>query len=983
MKKNGITLRAFLFGAIFAAVFAAMTIYIENQHNICITSTQIPVLPYLLLIFTVVLINPLCRLVRFVRAFAPVEIMVIFIMGMVSAGLSTFGLTSQLVPIAGSFFNSEWNNSQSEWNRYVVPYLNDQYFVAEPGIQAEAQKYKQALNVLLAKKAAYEAARLLDDRIKMVAALESELGNISGEDSSRADKAKAAIANARLLAADALQQWQGLRSGRPGLPDWQEVLRTLPPAIDAQGRLTDAAEKKLVALEEKAFANVAVFRRGLPRNERAFPGILPLAGDDRRAYFSRLHRLIGGLQTLRQIKKAGTSAGALPAESIVTPELAAAFSDVFAHATNELAALIKGPELSMLKEQLDAEAAKFAARRMELAAQLKTISAEKPKASRQRAFELADQSDNVIAEIKSLDRQYQQFKTRYELCHRELDCAQNIQVLIAKIQDVQKQLSAGSLRGSELAAKTTELLPVFTSIDVSLRRYFIGQIPWHCWVKPLSRWVLLIGLTYIVLMSLNVLIFRQWAHNERLIYPLAELPKALIGDVDSEGFPPIFRNGLFWAGAAISMSVLGWNLFCSTQLIPGLVPLDLRNPWLAYVDKTQFEALGSMRSEIFFTMIGLSFLVPKNISFSLWFFYIVFMAQLLFMVWGGYGQSGNSFPWDWWYLTSFRNAQGQGGLLVFSGVVLYKCRKYILCALFPSSVAELEEAERKEMKLCSIAFLGCSLGLILILWLSMGANLYYTILFYVIILVITIGLVRVVAEGGLLSFQAWANPIHYVRNFFGLDRSWTSAALFAPLMVYYAVIFLDIKTFIAPAMANALKLREDYRLKRFSFHMAVAAAIAIAGLVAIATALMMCYDRGADAMNSWFYASLPRNAMFDIIRSTIKDAPMATPSNIAWTVGGGALMAALLFFRQFYFWLPHPIGLIMFVNPIMNAYWFSIFLGWICNVAVTKYGNKESFQRAKGFFIGLIVGELILVVIAFIVTVALGTQSGIDLNRNG
>ncbi|MDO9542975.1 MAG: hypothetical protein Q7J98_11730, partial [Kiritimatiellia bacterium] len=320
-------------------------------------------------------------------------------------------------------------------------------------------------------------------------------------------------------------------------------------------------------------------------------------------------------------------------------------------------------------------------------------------------------------------------------------------------------------------------------------------------------------------------------------------------------------------------------------------------------------------------------------------------------------------------------------LLVFSSLTLYKCRKYILCVLFPSSVAELEEAERKELKLCSIAFLGCSLGLILILWLSMGANLYYAILFYVIVLIITIGLVRVVAEGGLLSFQANVSMFHYVRNFFGLDRSWTSASLFAPLMVYYSIIFLDIKAFIAPAMANALKLREDYRLKRFSFHVAVAAAIAIASFVAVVTALMMCYDRGADAMQSWFYTGLPRNAMFNVIRSTIKDAPAATTGNIAWTVGGGAVMAALLFFRQFYFWLPHPIGLLMFVNPIMNAYWFSIFLGWLCNVAVTKYGNKESFLRAKGFFIGLIVGELIMVVIAFIVAAAFGTNYGIDLNR--
>lgn len=974
-------MRAFAFGTIFAALFGAITVYIENRYLRCITATQIPVLPYLLVMVTVLLINPFCRLLRIVRAFSPVEVMVIFIMGMISAGISTFGLTSQLVPIAGSLFNSDWNNKQSEWNRYVVPYLNESYFLAEPGIQVEAVKYRQALETLLDKKAVYEAARLVADHAKMVAVLESELAEISEKEPEKAGKIKGSLAIARRLYDDSFQKWQDLRRPHPGWPGWQEVLRLLPPEIDQQKSLADEAEKKLIALEEQAFAKAAVFRRGLPRNETSFPGILPLAGDDRRAYFGRLRRLIGGLKTLRQMKEAGKSARALPADNVVAPEMAASFNDMFSCAAQELSSLYNETELNLLKERLDAEDKEFTARRIDLAARLKAVSAEKLVADRQRGLELADQSDKIIAEMKDIDLRSNRLKKKFELYRREMDCVRNIQMLVSGIDGLREQLSDGGLRGGAAAARITNLLPTFASIDVSLRRYFLGQIPWACWIKPLARWALLIALTYIMLMALNVLIFRQWAHNEMLTYPLAELPKALIGAADSAGLPLVFRSGLFWAGAAISMSVLGWNLFCSTQIVPGLVPLELRNYWYEYVNQTQFQAWRSVRTEVFFTMIGLSFLVPKNISFSLWFFYLVYMVQLLLMVTAGQGSDESSFPCDWWYLTNFRSAQGQGALIIFSGFILYKCRKYILCVFSPSSIAELETAERNELRLSSIAFLGCSSGLILLLWLSMGANLYYTIFFYVVVLVITIGLVRAVAEGGLLSFQVWASPFHYVRNFFGLNHSWTSASLFAPLMVFHSILFLDIKTFIAPAFANALKLREDFRLRRFSFHVAVALAIIAAAVAALAAALMMCYNDGADAMHQWFYASLPRGSMFEVIRSTIKDAPAAATGNIAWTVGGGLTMAALLFFRQYFFWLPHPIGLIMLVNPQMNNHWFSIFLGWLCNVAVTKYGNKDSFHRAKGFFIGLIAGELIMVMISFIVTITLGTSSGIDLNR--
>jgi hypothetical protein len=77
-------------------------------------------------------------------------------------------------------------------------------------------------------------------------------------------------------------------------------------------------------------------------------------------------------------------------------------------------------------------------------------------------------------------------------------------------------------------------------------------------------------------------------------------------------------------------------------------------------------------------------------------------------------------------------------------------------------------------------------------------------------------------------------------------------------------------------------------------------------------------------------------------------------------LAGGLARVSLLYFRRHVFWLPHPIGLIMFVNPIMNAYWFSIFLGWVFKSLVSRYGNKDVYARFRCFFVGLIVGELLI-----------------------
>lgn len=380
-------------------------------------------------------------------------------------------------------------------------------------------------------------------------------------------------------------------------------------------------------------------------------------------------------------------------------------------------------------------------------------------------------------------------------------------------------------------------------------------------------------------------------------------------------------------------------------------------------------------------MIGFAFLIPSKISFSLWFFSLFYMLQLLILVGLGYGVNERSFPVDWWYTLNFRTAEGGGALLVFSVVIFYKCRKYIFCCLRPKTVQELDRDEQRELRWSSFLFITGSLALILGLWLELGANIWYTIFGYLVIMMITIGLIRAVTEGGILGFQAWVSPFHFIRTLFGMDKAWTSPSLFAPIMIYYSLLFLDIKTFIAPAMANSIKIRDDLKMKRGRFHLAIFFGILAACVTAVLVHIMMGYNKGGDAMNGWFYTGFPRG-LFNQIAAMTRTHPVDNTACRLWMLGGGVAMGALLYFRQAFFWLPHPIGLIMLVNPIMRVYWFSIFLGWLAKTLATKYGNRESYEKVKLIFIGLIVGELCIVVLAMVVAYTMGIQIPIDLNRN-
>ena len=97
------------------------------------------------------------------------------------------------------------------------------------------------------------------------------------------------------------------------------------------------------------------------------------------------------------------------------------------------------------------------------------------------------------------------------------------------------------------------------------------------------------------------------------------------------------------------------------------------------------------------------------------------------------------------------------------------------------------------------------------------------------------------------------------------------------------------------------------------------------------------------------------------IKTMVETSPIDTVGAKWWLLTGALLMVALLYFRRHVFWLPHPIGLMMLVNPMMTYYFFSIFIGWLCKSLVSKYGNKDVYRRFRYLFIGLIIGEIIAV----------------------
>lgn len=967
-----VTWRALLIGAVFSALFAVISIFLENRRGITITATQIPVLPYALLFFAVALLNPLLRWIPRTRRLNMPDLMIIFIMGMVSSGLSSFGLAGPMMSIAGSLFNSHWNNEQSAWGLNVEPFVHERYFVAEAGIRDAAREHRSAVLEVRRLKRLYNAAMTVEDSRKRLADTAADLDRArAAPGSTHQETANRARALGEMQAARdmALQAWE--KEGKDAGDSVTDVLARYPDAIEKAEQWRRETHLALQALEEKAFAKVKLFRRGLPEGQRALPGFFPEPGDDGRSYRGRWRRMREGRRALRSLLAARDIISAGDAGAAAAMRRA---RDILTPLSDDSRQRIAQQTATSQSEQLSVELA-------ELAATYKRLLRESDRAAPRDRRKIVSRVTKIKKQRAAVQSLQKEQILKLDHLHREALIIGELNRTVTAITALQEVVERGELPRNEILKSLHALELQFPRFDASLWRFVIGDIPWSHWRRPMFHWCLLLGLTYVVLMTLNVLIFRQWAHNEKLVYPLAELPQLIAATDEGTLIPKLFRSGLFWLGFCIAAGVLGWNVLCALELdqLRGLTPLDLRNSWSPYIAGGLLDPLRGKfgRSMVFFTVVGITFMTPKHVSFSLWGFSIFYLLQILVLTKLGYEIESNNMT----YKLNFRTAQGGGALLVFASVVLFKCRRYLFSALTPSTVAELPRDERWELRLSSFLFLGCSAAVILVLWRGMGANLVYVLLVGFIAILVNIAFMRAVAEGGLLGFKSYFNPFHFIRNVLGFDRGWNSATLFSPLLLFYAVLCYDVKTLISPAMATSLKIRQDQHLERVRFHLAVTVAIIVAIAASIVTTLMLAYNGGADAMSRWFLNNLPRN-QFAILSEMVSVPQEASAMNTNWMIAGALLMASLLFMRRRLFWLPHPIGLIMFVNPMMGAYWFSIFLGWLANALVSKYGSRHTYYRARSFFLGLVVGEILLVVFAAVLSYCLDTRIPIDLNRN-
>ena len=152
----------------------------------------------------------------------------------------------------------------------------------------------------------------------------------------------------------------------------------------------------------------------------------------------------------------------------------------------------------------------------QLAQQITTLDAQLAELNQKKRIATLEEMRGYEKEIEKLVDNRKDLEDDIKDNKKEIERKNKEVVVCERVSKTIDELTALSVAWDSTDNKSERIdaiLAMFPSFDASLSRYFIGQVPWSHWARPLMYWGVVVALTYMILLCFNLLIFRQWAYN--------------------------------------------------------------------------------------------------------------------------------------------------------------------------------------------------------------------------------------------------------------------------------------------------------------------------------------------------------------------------------------------------------------------------------------------------------------------------------------
>lgn len=466
-------------------------------------------------------------------------------------------------------------------------------------------------------------------------------------------------------------------------------------------------------------------------------------------------------------------------------------------------------------------------------------------------------------------------------------------------------------------------------------------LPEHlrAWSRPVIVWgVFLTGLLTFC-SAVASLLRRPWAEHERLTFPIVQLPLAM-----TQG-PELWRDRWCWAGFALA-AVLNLSRGLHT-FVPVVPQINQRWDLAGSFATPPWNAVGWFPLSWYPFAIGLGYLMPLELSFSCWFFFLAWKLQLVARAAVGWG------PLEGAWI----GAQGVGAWIGLGLTALVVTRHALAESLRAAWRGDGAEAEGMRPR---TAWLAVAVGLTVVGAIGRRAGFTWGGLvgFFALYGVLVVCIARMRAELGPPSHDLpRGGPDRILTAVFGPEA-------FGPRTMTLFTL-LDWLTYSYRQHPVAHQL-EGYQIGHRSkldlrFLTAVMAWSCVVAYVAwMILALDTVYRYGFSARIRSYLDDAAGQAWGELA-ALLQGRPGPNAAYLRQFAGGLAFTMGLAWLRQRWVFFPlHPVGYAVNGNWTMSHLWFSLFVAWALKLCLVKAGGLRAYRRGLPFCFGLMLGDCIV-----------------------
>jgi len=486
------------------------------------------------------------------------------------------------------------------------------------------------------------------------------------------------------------------------------------------------------------------------------------------------------------------------------------------------------------------------------------------------------------------------------------------------------------------------------------------RVPWGQWLTPMAAW----GVFTLALMGamfcLAALVRKDWIEQQRLTFPLVDVPLTMTGAAERPSLvSSILNNRVFWIGFSIPalFTVLTWlHRFFPSVPAPQLQAIQVGQYFAGM--PLPWNVLGQMQISIHFPVIGITCLLPGEVSLSLWLFYVLYQLQML--TWASFGVAPGGANAAIVNPRAFVAFQEAGGFIALSAVALYQCRHTIKAAWLSLIGRVRPEADPYAPISGRGALVGFAAANAVMFWWALHAGMSWWSfaalmgVFYAVLL----GASRLVAAGGVMYVDTGFFPRGVVLRTLGAAAVGpTSLTMYAYLSVIY---MYDPMNLAMPQMVDSMKLLHGGKVKGKGFVWAAMLAVAVVLAVGLPALLQVVHHYGASSLQRWPFTSYPQWAFGEL------DASLRTPElpdnwlRAGLVLGAGMMLLLSWLSTNFVWWPVSPVGFIIASSyETDRSIWTNALIAWVLSSAIRRYGGLRLFRSFRPAFLGLVLGQFL------------------------